>query len=617
MSPKAKVRPAGVPEAAFWSDSDNEWIVQTVDARGRKHGLVRYFRPDGTLCCETEFEADQPHGPFTRYHETGEVSRKGTFARGVQVGLDTTYPASGPTTERGFPPNVSSKIHHYEQEWKDGVLVRRLFVDAKGRHIFPDGKPYPPRPKGVPDGALFECGGWELGAVDRQGTKLGTWIRYNGAGAFLFEDDYEDGRAVRRTYAARSDDDARVAFERGAWQSSQWVGSVSQLDAEHKVLRTFDPTGADDVDDPKLAAWAKRARAIDWSKLESAYGPATLVGVYLVTLGCSKDAAARRVALDKLANATCHQGSIYSASARVIEPLLELVWLRPDDVRQPLLALVHTIAALPAPMFSQARRRKSSDAMVCVKALDAGASRILRGFASLSEPEAVEAITCLSGCFGNEKVAALLRTIANAREGSVRLRAAAITALGNLSIADKKLDADVKPALRDDDVAIRVAAVMGRALGHHRPAKLEVGIMLAALAHADAVRETFAALPFVEDSMEVELAQLLAVAGRLSPKAKTQVVDALLATLADYRGLGALPVALAGLDLLFNPDDDERDHDDRGPPSPEARTFVKALVDKDDLWLSRGKPKKLVDLANALEERALPTDREGLRAWAK
>lgn len=617
MSPKAKARPAGVPEAAFWSESDNEWIVQTVDERGRKHGLVRYFRPDGTLCCETEFEADQPHGAFTRYHETGEVSRKGTFARGVQIGLDTTYPASARTTERGFPPNVSSKIHHYEQEWKDGVLVRRRFVDAKGRHIFPDGTPYPPRPKGVPEGALYEPSGWELGAVDRQGTKLGTWITYDGDGAVRYEDDYEGGCIARRTRVAQSEDDARVAFERGAWQSGEWVGPVSQLDAERKELRTFDPTGADAVDDPKLAAWAKRVRAIDWSKLESAYGPATLVGVYLVTLGCSKEGAPR--ALDKLTNATCHQGSIYSASARVIEPLLELVWLGPDVLRQQLLALVHAIAALPAPAFAQAKKHKSSDAMACVKALDEGSLRIVRGFASLSEPEAVEAITCLAGCFGNQKVAALLRTLASDRKGSVRLRAAAITALGNLSIADKKLDADVKPALRDDDVAIRVAAVMGRALGHHRPAKLEVDIMLAALAHADAdaMRETFAALPFVEDSMEVELAQLLAVAGRLSQKAKTQLVDALLATLAAHRGLGALPVALAGLDLLFNPDDDERDHGDDGPPTPEARTFVQALVDKDDLWMSGGKRKKLVDLANALEERDLPTDREGLRAWAK
>ena len=62
-------RPESVPAEAWWSRPDNEWILGPKDAEGRLHGLVRYWRPDGTRCCESELVAGQFHGPTTRYHE--------------------------------------------------------------------------------------------------------------------------------------------------------------------------------------------------------------------------------------------------------------------------------------------------------------------------------------------------------------------------------------------------------------------------------------------------------------------------------------------------------------------------------------------------------------------
>ena len=618
MAKATKQRPNDVPESAVWSDSDNEWVCATLDTKGRKQGLVRYFRPDGTLCCETEHVDGTPHGAFTRYHETGEVSRKGTLERGALVGLDTAYPATkGLTTELCFPQRAAKNVHRYEQNWERGVLVRRLFLDKKGRPIYPDGVPYPPRPKGVPEAALPENDTWQVGAVDGKGVKLGTWITFDKAGALLYEDDYEGGSVVRRTRPAKLKD-RRVAFERGPWLGGDWSGPVTLLDAKRKVLRTVDPTGADDVKDPKLAAWAKRVRAVDWSKLASAYGPATRVGMHLLTLGCSEASESRAAALDELWNRTCHQGSTYTASVSVIVPLVELCWLRPDAMRQPILALVFAIASLPAPAYDGVQKRakkqaKSNDGPVelaCVKALTLAAKSIVTGFPSLSADEATTAIACLAGCFGDAKVAALLRKLASPKNEKLALRAAAIVALGNLSVAAKELDVPVKAALDDDDVAIRVAAVMGRALGHHRPGKREVEIMLAALGGGEPVRKTFATLPFVEDTLEVELAQLVAIASTASKKARGQAMDALLAALPAHQRFRAVPIVEAGLRLLF-------DHEDAVErPSPEAKAFVRAVVDKDDLWMNGKEEVRLVDLATVLDDAGLPSDRKALAKWA-
>ncbi len=85
----ARPRPRGVPEGAYWDEDDNEWVLAEKNADGEFHGLVTWYRPDGTRCCATEHVDGTPHGAFTRYHENGEVSRSGRFVNGQLDGTDT------------------------------------------------------------------------------------------------------------------------------------------------------------------------------------------------------------------------------------------------------------------------------------------------------------------------------------------------------------------------------------------------------------------------------------------------------------------------------------------------------------------------------------------------
>src|SRR5262245_7997123 len=94
-----KNRPAGLPEAAVWNESDSEWELAEENAKGEHHRVLTWWRPDGTMCCRTEFQNGQAHGKFQRFHENGEVSREGTMAKGDIVGIERWHRSTKPTTE--------------------------------------------------------------------------------------------------------------------------------------------------------------------------------------------------------------------------------------------------------------------------------------------------------------------------------------------------------------------------------------------------------------------------------------------------------------------------------------------------------------------------------------
>lgn len=47
-----RIRPAGVPETAYWDQDDHEWVVAQHNGDGQLHGIVTYYRPDGTRAQE-------------------------------------------------------------------------------------------------------------------------------------------------------------------------------------------------------------------------------------------------------------------------------------------------------------------------------------------------------------------------------------------------------------------------------------------------------------------------------------------------------------------------------------------------------------------------------------
>jgi hypothetical protein len=145
-----------------------EWVlVPHPDEQGRKHGLVTYWRPDGSLVNRCEYRNGVPHGAYARYHPSGEVSRSGTFVEGKLHGVDTSYRSAAPTTEFCFDIDLPDVIVRTEVDMDRGRASGDRFYDRDGNEVTQAGEPAPARPPGVDERAVFSAEGlWFLGDRD-------------------------------------------------------------------------------------------------------------------------------------------------------------------------------------------------------------------------------------------------------------------------------------------------------------------------------------------------------------------------------------------------------------------------------------------------------------------
>ena len=277
-------RPKGVPDEAFWSAGENEWCLAERDGEGEYHGVVKWWRPDGTLCCVTDYVHGTPHGSFKRVHENGEVSREGAFEEGQLHGTNVFHRSSGATTE-SFPHGLSEAVTRAEMDYEHGRIVAARCYDAEGRQCMEDGRPFPTtRPRGVPDDAHFrkrESGEyrWVHGAVidpgDGSVKRTGTWRFWTPEGVLVSEESYDDGQlhGLARTFdedgklveerthehgekkgpfTRKLDDDARegtrLVWERGTEVDDDVIGVVEYLDSDMRVIASVDTGHADDLE---------------------------------------------------------------------------------------------------------------------------------------------------------------------------------------------------------------------------------------------------------------------------------------------------------------------------------------------------------------------------------
>lgn len=127
-------RPEGVPEDAVWKEDDWEWEQAPRDDDGEMHGLVRWWRSDGTLVGETPHEHGKAEGKGTRYHESGEVSQTFELVAGELHGERHWYPTDTETSEtatQGFGAKVARVVAVYE----DGQQVSVRYYDADGNEV--------------------------------------------------------------------------------------------------------------------------------------------------------------------------------------------------------------------------------------------------------------------------------------------------------------------------------------------------------------------------------------------------------------------------------------------------------------------------------------------------
>jgi hypothetical protein len=93
-------RPAGLPAAAVFNDADQEWEL------GERRGALQvgawiWWRPDGTLLSDAEFDADGAlHGIARRYHPSGELALEAPYHHGALHGRQImTRPLEGTSPE--------------------------------------------------------------------------------------------------------------------------------------------------------------------------------------------------------------------------------------------------------------------------------------------------------------------------------------------------------------------------------------------------------------------------------------------------------------------------------------------------------------------------------------
>lgn len=194
----AKIRPDTVPRDAVFDSKSCEWKVESRDDRRRRHGVASHFRPDGTLVETVTYEHGIEAGPFTRFHESGEVSRRGMHVGGKLEGTVEGFRSKRPTSERLFE-DVAPNIVRIELDYRAGFLTTMRWFDAQGRALTGLGDPLPKRPSTVPKNACFNADSqWVQGDADEESRRHGVWRIWDQAGKSMPDITFEHGEIVAK-----------------------------------------------------------------------------------------------------------------------------------------------------------------------------------------------------------------------------------------------------------------------------------------------------------------------------------------------------------------------------------------------------------------------------------
>jgi antitoxin component YwqK of YwqJK toxin-antitoxin module len=210
-------RPAQVPPGAWWSEQDQEWILGPRNAQGRLHGEIRYWRPDGTLCCNYEHVAGQPHGRATRYHESGETFQTCTYVQSRLHGTRTFFATGTPTTEKMHVRGLSPRVRRAELDFEHGELVEMRYFDEQGTALCRDGTRLPRRPASVDARATFLGGVWVSGHWTENGKRNGLLRYFSRNGTLTEETEWRDdlGEGLHRAYDATGELREEVTYHAG------------------------------------------------------------------------------------------------------------------------------------------------------------------------------------------------------------------------------------------------------------------------------------------------------------------------------------------------------------------------------------------------------------------
>ncbi|RYZ07069.1 MAG: hypothetical protein EOO73_13460 [Myxococcales bacterium] len=157
----APVRPSGVPERAVWDFTEGAWVLAPCDANGELHGALRVYGSDGAVRVELEYRHGKRHGPFKRYHSSGQVAQVGRYFDDQLDGL-TVWFSAGDESDSIRTCCLPPRTRVLKQEHRRGVLLQEAFFSAGGDQLLEgDETSQAPEPREREDDVLLgEYGFW-------------------------------------------------------------------------------------------------------------------------------------------------------------------------------------------------------------------------------------------------------------------------------------------------------------------------------------------------------------------------------------------------------------------------------------------------------------------------
>ena len=264
---KAPKRPAGIAAKAWWDATDDEWVFGPL-VDGKKHGDFTYWRADGTKCNESHLAMDVPHGPFKRFHESGELSQEGTFENGHLHGTRRWLSTQSATTENTRPKGVHVSVWKSEMDYVHGKVVGIRHFNRVGERVMPsNGDPYPLTPEGVDPGAEFVEPKDEWHKGDASGDtqhKVGRWRIWTREGQLkedvVYADDVRHGPATSFVLGGNPFIDARIAQEKGEFRQGRRSGVWLLCDAKGAALGHCDYGDTHSLEGGPLAAFSNDSK---------------------------------------------------------------------------------------------------------------------------------------------------------------------------------------------------------------------------------------------------------------------------------------------------------------------------------------------------------------------
>jgi hypothetical protein len=263
-------RPATVPSDASWDPELHGWELSERSASGERHGECRRYRADGTLARVDHFESGKRSGEFSLFHPNGELLGSGHWVEDRLEGTELRFASAAPGAEPLQSCCVPPSAVKLRSEYRRGRLLEQVFYDDEGRALAADGTPWPERPPGVPERAVFDDHSrrYVLREENDDGTE--SLQRYYSAtglpaeefvvargrptrrrffdpsGELRFEHGLDEkGRLTgvsREVYATGASPfaDERVVEARGEYQAGEGVGRWELLDASGAVVRAVE-----------------------------------------------------------------------------------------------------------------------------------------------------------------------------------------------------------------------------------------------------------------------------------------------------------------------------------------------------------------------------------------